>query len=88
MEETSSGFGERPARSAIRIVHVLFEGTHCVQQQPAFIPQSDTHSARVGSTHVTELTFVTFGSGNPSEKFQNFAKFRAVAVSVGSAKTK
>ena len=67
MEETASGFGERPARSAIRIVHVLFEGTHCVQQQLTFIPHRDTHSARVGITIVTELTFVTFGFGNTSE---------------------
>ena len=79
IEETADIFCDRPTRSAMRIVHVLVDGTHCVQQQPALLPHSDTHSPLLGITIVIERTLVKLALGNTSEKFQNFAKFRAVA---------
>ena len=79
IEETADIFCDRPTQSAMRIVHVLFDGTHCVQQQSALLPHSDTHSPRDGITIVIERTLVTLALGNTSEKFQNFAKFRAAA---------
>ena len=80
IEETAELFCDsRPTRSAMRIVHVLVDGIHCVQQQSALLPHNNTHSPLIGITIVIERTLVTLALGNTSEKFQNFAKFRAPA---------
>ena len=80
MEETASGFVERSTRSENRIVHVLLDGTHCVQQQSGRIPHRAAHSLLCG--------IVIDMMGEPSKKtsdwFQYLLKFRALSVFDGS----
>ena len=80
MEETASGFVERATRSEMRRVHVLLDGTHCVQQQSGRIPHRATHSLLCG--------IVSDMIGDPSKKtsdwFQYLLKFRALSVFEGN----
>ena len=79
MVESASEFGDKATRSETRIVHVLLEGTHCVQQQFGCRPHRVTHSLRNG--------IVIDIMGDPLIKtndwFQNLLKFRALCVFAG-----
>ena len=89
IEKTANTFCNRQTRSAIRIVHMLVDGTHCVQQQSALLVHRDTHSPRKSITIVIKRTIVTLTLESTREKFQNFANFRkAIGVFIEVATIK
>lgn len=67
MAETASGFGERPARSAKSIVHVLLHGTHCMQQHFGDNPQNFMQFSIKGIENMNHLTSEPLG--NTSDEF-------------------
>ena len=79
MVETASGFAERATRSEMRRLHVLLDGTHCVQQQSGRITQRATHSPLFGIV----IDMIGEPSKMTSDWFQYLLKLRAVSVSAG-----
>ena len=78
MAETASGFVESPARSAIRMVHVLLQGTHWMQQHFGDSPQNDMQFSIVGITNVSHLTPEPLG--NTSDEFEKIVKLPSAEV--------
>ena len=75
--EMATAFFERPARSAISRVHVLLQGTHCIQQHFGDKVHIDIQFSIVGIISVIHLTSSPFG--NTRDELANVVKLLAAA---------
>ena len=77
MAEMAIEFCERPVRSAISSVHVLLQGTHCIQQHFGDKLHIDTQFSIVGIISVSHFTSLPLG--NTRDESANVVKFWAAA---------
>ena len=80
MAEMATAFCDRPARSAIRRVHVLLQGTHCIQQHFGDNVHIDIQFSIVGIINVIHLTSPPLG--NTRDELEKVAKFLAAVISI------
>ena len=79
MAEMATAFCNRPALSAISRVHVLLQGTHCIQHNFCDIVHIDLQFSIVGIISVIHLTSSPLG--NTRDELTNVVKFLAAANS-------